>query len=232
MPLLHNRGCVPEKSIRGISLDILSRSKGLMLWEVRLHASDGFRRCGCWLRDRYFVTEVSEGYESFTLLKCRQMLHKTVSLCVGKVGRSVLVVQLGKLRSVERYYLRKMGKIYGSDSITAKAFYERGHPTHVDSPTPEARPPSSAEGSGQRSFSGMSNEISSANARYLYTPRMPIVSPLLSHLYHSGSPAELGPGLQSLGNYGVVTWLWREPQAYLHVSGTQTRRIELGRGSI
>lgn len=41
-------------------------------------------------------------------------------------------------------------------------------PAHVDSPTPEARPPSSTEGSGQRSFSGMSNEISSANARYLY----------------------------------------------------------------
>lgn len=63
------------------------------------------------------------------------------------------------------------------------------------------------------------------------TPRMPIVSPLLSHLYHSGSHAEPGPGLQLLGNHGVVPWLWREPQVSLHVSRTQTRRIELERDS-
>lgn len=38
------------------------------------------------------------------------MLHNTVPLCGGTVGRSVPMVQLGQLRSVERYYLRKMGK--------------------------------------------------------------------------------------------------------------------------
>lgn len=35
-------------------------------------------------------------------------------------------------------------------------------------------------------------------------PNMPKASPLLSHLYRSGSRAEPGPGLQSLGNHGAV----------------------------
>lgn len=101
-----------------------------------------------------------------------------------------------------------MGKATGSPVMTANASWVLGLPASIDSPTPEAWASSGAEGSGQHPFSGRNIERLALPLPVICVPQpsmpMPMVSPLLSHLYHSGSHAEPGPGLQSLGNHGAV----------------------------